>query len=160
MNPTRITTETLPFLVQQLKMAVDAKKSYQCSITLHDSSLKARQRALAKCWYKTIAEEQGITVGAAEAFCKLHYGLRIRIEDDLALEGIIDRMLHGHDYENKLEIIEMYPEWFPVLRDKGGMTSDQQARYLHDIQVGFANQGVILSSPNDKELLKYPEASL
>lgn len=158
MQPTRVTDDTMPFLVQQLKMASDSKRDFECSIRIFDGSLKARQRALANCWYKDIAEQQGITIGAAEAFCKYHYGLKIRCENDYQLESLVRRMLDGLTYEQKLEVIELHREWFPVLRDKGGMFTDQQARYLHDIQVGFANEGVILSSPNDKELLKYPEA--
>ena len=146
-------------IISSLKMAVDAAKEYQCTITLFDSSLKARQRALAKIWYKDIAEQQGTTVGASEAFCKLAWGFKIRCDNDPDLEKIIRKMLDGRDYEQKLKIIEIYPEWFPVLRDKGGMDVEQQARYLNEIQRGFGQQGIFLTSRSEKELLNYPEAA-
>jgi hypothetical protein len=154
-----ITPESMPALISKLKMACDADKDYQMSITPLDNGLKARQRALAKIWYKTIANEQGMTLGEAEALCKYRWGLAIRCENDPDLEKIVRRMLDGHAYEEKLKIIERYPEWFPILRDKGGMDAEQQGRYLSDIQRGFAEQGVFLSSSNEKELLNCKAAN-
>lgn len=158
-EPIPITAENMEKIVSSLKMAVDASKDYQVSITLFDGSLKARQRALAKIWYKDAAEQQGLTVGAVEAFCKLTWGFRIRCEEDKDLEKLIRKMLDGRDYEQKLSIIEIYPEYFPILRDKGGMNAEQQGRYLNEIQRGFGANGIFLTSTSEKELLNYPEAN-
>ncbi len=160
MKPRRITPETMPMIISELKMACDSPKDFEVSIIAHDSSLKARQRALCKIWYKDVGEAQGITAGAAEAFCKLMYGFKIRCERDPDLEKIIRKMLDGYDYEQKLAIIEIYPEWFPVLRDKSGMNSEQIGRYLRDIQQGFGQEGVFLSSPNERELLNCRGANI
>lgn len=158
MEAIKVTPETFEAIVTKLKMACDAKKDYECVIRQHDSSLKARQRALAKIWYKDIAEAQGLTVGASEGFCKYHYGFKIRCEDDEILAAMIRKMLDGRDYEQKLEIIELYSEFFPILRDKNGMTSEQQGRYLSEMQRGMGQQGVFLSSINERELLFCREA--
>ena len=158
-NPIHITPDTIPGIIDSIKQACDADKQYQVAITLFDDSLKARQRSLAKIWYKDIAEAQGITPAAAEAHCKYHYGFRIRCEDDPDLASIIRRMLDGKTYEAKLIIIETYSEWFPVLRNKSGMNVEQQGRYLREIQRGMGAAGVFLSTPKERELLSYPEAS-
>lgn len=148
----------MPFIIDNIKTACDAKKEYQVSITLFDSSRKAIQRRLARVWYNEIAEHKGLTPGAAEAFCKYHYGFRIRCENDPDLERIIRSMIDGRTYEAKLIIIETYPEFFPILRDKGGMTVEQQGRYLAEIQRGMGAEGIYLSTPKERELLNYPEA--
>jgi len=158
MRPTKITAQTIHLIEQSLKASLIAKKEYECVIRLHDGSLKARQRALCKIWLKDIAEAQGIPVEQADAFCKYQFGLKIRCEDDPLLESIIRKMLDGREYEQKLQIIANYSEWFPILRDRNGMTSEQIGRYLREIQQSFAEQGIILSSNRDDEMLLYPEA--
>ena len=157
-KPRHITPDTMPGIIDNIKTARDADKEYQVSITLFDNSLKARQRALARCWYAEIGEQKGLTTAAAEALCKYHWGFRIRCENDPDLAAIIRKMLDGRTYEAKLIIIETYSEWFPVLRNKGGMTVEQQAKYLHEIQRGMGADGVFLSTPSERALLDYPEA--
>jgi len=157
-EPMQITTENMPRIATILKMSCESDKHYQVSITLYDASLKAGQRALANIWYQDIAREQGTTVGAAEAFCKYTYGFKIRCEDDPDLAEIIRNMLNGRDYEAKLKIIEIYPEWFPILRNKSGMNVEQQGRYLNEIQRNFGAQGIFLTSSSEQDLLNYPEA--
>ena len=157
-RPIHITPDTLPGIIDNIKNACDAKKDYQVEITLHDNSLKGRQRALAQCWYKEIAEQMGVTVGHAEAYCKLAYGLRICSESDPDLKIIISKMLDGRQYAAKLIIIETYSEWFPVLR-KEGMNVERQGRYLYEIQRNMGANGIFLASPNERQLLSYPEAA-
>ena len=158
MKPINITPDTLPGIIENLKAASEAKKDYQVEITRHDNSLKGRQRALANIWYGEIGNSKGITTAAAEAFCKYHYGFRIRCENDPDLASIIRRMLDGKTYEAKLIIISTYSEWFPVLRNKSGMNVTQQAQYLHEIQRNMGANGIFLASPSEKHLLGYPEA--
>ena len=157
-NPVHITVETLPGIIDSVKTACDADKDYQVAITLFDNSLKARQRALAQCWYKDVAQAKGLAPGAAEAFCKYHYGLRIRCENDPDLEKIVRAMLDGRSYEAKLQIIEVYSEWFGILRSKGGLNVEQQGRYLFEIQRNMGAEGIFLSTPKERALLSYPEA--
>jgi len=154
-----INIETLPEIKQALVLAIASKKNYQVSISIHDNSLRGRQRALANIWYKQIEEALGEPVGYAEALCKYSFGLKLRCDNDPDLSRIVRRMLDGFEYEAKLEIIRVYPEWFPVLRDKGGLNAEDQARYLNCIQVHFANQGVILTSPREKDLLNCAAAN-
>lgn len=158
MLPIKITGETINSIIEQIKVALVAKKQFEVVIRQHDGSLKARQRALAKIWYKEIGEAQGFTAGYAEAECKLAYGFRIASEDNPDLELIIRSMLGNRSHCEKLEIIERFAHWFPILRDKGGMTSEQIGRYLNAIQQCYAEQGILLSSPKDRELLNYPES--
>ena len=148
----------MPGIIDSIKSACEADKQYQVEVTLFDNSLKARQRALAKIWYKDIAEQQGITAAAAEAHCKYHYGFRIRCENDPDLASIIRRMLDGKTYEAKLIIIETYSEFFPILRNGSGMNAQQQGLYLHEIQRNLGAEGIFLSTPKERELLRYPEA--
>ena len=153
-----ITPETLPRIFQKLFDASKSDKPQQVVITAYDGSLKGRQRALARKWYEAIANEMGLSVSEAEAFCKLHYGLKIRCEKDPDLEEVIRRMLANRPVEEKLEIIAQYGEWFPILRSKGGMTAEQQSRYLAEMQREMAQHGVYLTTPYEKDLLNCREA--
>lgn len=159
METIRITPEALDGIIQRLKMAMDAEKDYQIEIKPYDNSLKARRRALTHCWYKEIARQRNELIGESEAFCKYHYGFKIICSTDPDLAKIIRKMLDGYDYEQKLKIIEIYPEWFPILRDNGGMGVEQLGQYLTDIQRAMGAEGVFLTSPNEKEMLSYPEAN-
>jgi len=154
----KITEVTLPAIQQKLQLAIDAEKDFQVVIQLHNKSLKARQRALANIWYKQIGDHFEEPMGWADAYCKYNFGFKIRCESDHDLEVMIRKMLDGHDYEQKLEIIRVYSEFFPILRDKNGMTSDQQGRYLHEIQRNLGREGCFLTSPKEEGLIAYPES--
>ena len=51
--------------------------SFELVIRKHDDSLKAKQRVLANIWYGQIAKQQGTSAGAAEAYCKYRFGLKL-----------------------------------------------------------------------------------
>jgi len=159
MKNVHINQGSLMGIHEALQTAMDAKKEYQVSITLFDASLRARQRALANIWYQVIDKSQGYATGYSEAFCKYHYGLKLAVMSDPELDKIIRRMLDGYGYEQKLEIIMNYSEWFPVMREKKGLCAEGQAKYLTDMQRGWAEQGVILVSTNEKDLLNCKQAN-
>ena len=159
MKNIRITEQTLPEITAAIQVALEAKKEYQIAITVFDNSLHARQRALACIWYSTIEKELGELSGYAEAYCKLHWGIGIRCRHDKDRGEMFNAMLDGHSYEDKLKIIIKFSDMFPVLRAKGGLDVEGQARYLKCIQIHFAEQGIILTSPRDDELLNCAEAN-
>lgn len=160
MRPTPITEHSLPHIIKQLENSIGKPKAYECVIRVHDESLKGRQRALAKIWYKEIGEEVGELVGPIEAFCKWKFGLKLICFQKPVLEAMIRKMLDGRDYDEKLLIIEEYSEWFPVLRDKGGLTSELTGKYLKSIQEFYADEhDIVLSSPKEKDLLNCKEAN-
>jgi len=136
-----------------------AAGGHEVVIRKHDDGIKSRQRALANIWYGTIAKEQGISVGAAEAYCKYRFGLRLAEMQDADRGQMFRLMLKAHDYEQKLEIIEDLSDLFPVLRANGGLTSENTGIYLSQIQQHFAEQGVVLTSPKERELLNCREAN-
>lgn len=119
---------------------------------------KQRQRALANIWYLQIDQHLGEAAGYAEAFCKYNWGIVIRCRDDEELGHIVSQMLSGLVYDQCLGVIRRHREWFPVMRENGGLTVDEQAEYLSAIQINFAEQGLILSTPNDEDLLHCKEA--
>ena len=159
MKNIHITEQTLPEITMAIQVALDAKKEYQICITAYDKSLHARQRALACIWYGQIETALGEAVGYAEAYCKLHWGLGIRCRHDKDRGEMFNAMLDGHSYEDKLKIIIKLSDMFPVLRAKGGLCVEGQAEYLQCIQRHFAEQGVILTSPRDDDLLYCREAN-
>ena len=160
MKNVHITPKSKTDIIEALDVAIDADKEFQVSITLFDASLRARQRALANIWYQVIDKDQGYDTGYAESFCKYHYGLKLAVMSDPELDKIIRRMLDGYDYEKKLQIIMNYSEWFPVMREKKGLCAEGQAQYLTDMQRGWAEQGIILTSTNDKDLLQCKQAQI
>lgn len=152
MEAIRITSDTMPTIVQKLKMANDAEKDYECVIRKHDHSLKGRQRALCYCWYREIGEFYGITSSRASAHSKYYHGFRILTRDNPMRKTMYMAMIGKYDEETRLDIIEAFPSMFAVLADDG-MTSDQTAEFLTQIQRYWQDKGLFLSSPNEKELL-------
>lgn len=153
MKNTLISESNMGEIDEALAIALNSSKSYQVTIALMDNSLRKRQRALANIWYSQIDKQQGNNIGVSEAYCKYHFGLKLACNYKPELESIVRRMLDGYSYEQKIEIIRTYPEFFPVLRDKGGLDAEGQALYLNAMQMHFAEHGVILTSPNEKDLL-------
>ena len=152
MQPIAITIENKQLILDQLNASVEAG-GLEMVIRKHDSSLKARQRALVNIWYGDIAKAQGIRTAEAEAYCKYHFGLKLASANDPDRDACFRAMLSNHDYEIKLQIIEDCSDLFPILRSSGGLTSEQTAEYLLAIQQHFANQSIVLISSNDTELL-------
>ena len=160
MKPTHITDKTKPAIIEALQVAIDAKKEYQVTISLFDDSRKGRQIALVNIWYAQIADEAyGHDVGYVEAMSKLDWGLRIATLEDPEKAEMWKGLLDGKLREDKIKRIKTYPELFPVMRKNGGMSVEYQARYLTCIQTGFAENGIILTSINDKDLLNCREAN-
>ena len=126
------TKDNLPRLIADLTYELNTVPSLLVSTSPMDNSLKARQRRLAQVWYKAIAEHLGESLGHAVALCKYLYGLRLITSNNPELESMVLKMLDGYTYEEKLEIIENYSEWFPILRSKGGLSAE-------DTEIGRAH---------------------
>jgi hypothetical protein len=158
MQPIRIKPENMQLVNNAIGVALEAG-SFEMVIRAHDSSVKARQRMLANIWYKQIGEDQGVSIGAAEAYCKYKFGLKASSFDDPDREAAFRAMLSGHSYEIKLQIIEDLSDLFPILRANGGLNSHDTGLYLTAIQRHFAEQGLILASSNETELLNCKAAN-
>lgn len=154
-----LTRDTKQRFYQDLDYELEQTPRLLVTTSKEDNSLKARQRKLAQCWYKEIADHLGESIGYAIAHCKLRWGLRIATLNNAELEQIVRRMLDGYTYEDKLRIIDEYSEWFPILRAKGGLSAEDTGRYLSCIQIGFAKEGLVLTSPNEDNLLNCREAN-
>ena len=124
-----------------------------------DKTLKGRQRALAQVWYSQIGEHLGESTDHATALCKYLYGLKLITAGKPDLEAMVRRALDGHNYEAKLEVIERYSEWFPLLRANGGLSTEDTGKYLNLMVVNFAKQGLELRSTNEDQLLFCKEAN-
>lgn len=158
MEVLRITADTIPSIVQKLNLAVSSNKPYQVEIKLHDGSLKARQRSLCYCWYREIGEFYGVTTARAAAESKYKHGFRILTREDGLRRKMYMALLGGYDEEQRIAIVEEFPSMFSVLSDKDGMTSEQIGEYLTQLQRHWQEQGLFLTSINEKEMLNYPEA--
>jgi hypothetical protein len=145
-------------VLSAINTALESGKSYAVEIKLHDNSLKARQRALANIWYKQADEHFGEIAGYTEAYCKYRWGLVLLSQDDPDQIMMISRMLEGRGWEDKVEIIRTMSVWFPVMRAKGGLDAEGQALYLKSIQRHYSEQGLILSSPREQDLLNCRQA--
>jgi len=103
------------------------------------------QNKLAFRWYKCLADT--MRDGTAEdkrAFCKLHFGVPIRCEDE-KFRDVYYRNIRPLTYEQKIEIM-VGPIDFPITRD---FSVKEFARYLEAIEIAFAEQGIILPKPED-----------
>lgn len=154
-----LTKHTKAEILGAINTALESGKSYAVEIKLFDNSLRSRQRALANIWYKCVDQHFGEVAGYTEAYCKYRWGLVLISQDDPDQIMMISRMLEGRCWEDKVEIIRSMPEWFPVMRAKGGLDAESQALYLKSMQRHYAEMGLILSSPNDEELFNCMQAN-
>ena len=104
-----------------------------------------KQNRLSFVWYKHIAKEmEDDTPEGKRAYCKLHFGIPIRRENDRFRESY-DRAIRKLSYEDKIEIMVGAID-FPVTRD---MTVKEMARYLEQIEIHFNSIGVSMPHPED-----------
>lgn len=154
-----LTQHTKAEALSAINTALESGKSYAVEIKLHDTSLRARQRALANIWYGHISNFTGEPEDEVEAYCKYRWGLRLMSQDDPDRIMMLSRMLADiHTHEERVELIRAEAIFFPVMRDKGGLSAEKQASYLQSMKRHYAEQGLILSSPREQDLLNCRQA--
>ena len=152
---TPIKPDTLVRCLDYLNLACDAEKDFEMVIRTTDNSLAGKQIALANIWYKTIATEMGENIKAVEASCKIEFGVPILMAEDGAYRKFIEKWLGGKSRQECIEFAQTFD--IPVIRKKV-MSVDQRGAYLSAIQVKYAENGIFLTSPSEKELLNCREA--
>ena len=102
-------------------------------------------------WFKEAEEQGDMTAEEYRGLCKLQFGVPIMRESEFFREHY-DKVVKGLDYEIKLGLM-MEPIDLPVTRN---MTSEQQARYLDQIQKYFRVEcGFYLTEPNQPPMRAY-----
>lgn len=110
-----------------------------------DNSRSTAQNRLAFLWYGAASEQIGDKTKEGErAFCKLHFGVPIRREEEDFRE-VYDRVIRPLTYEQKIEIMAGVID-FPVTRD---MKTKQMARYLEAVEEHYTSQFVDLPKPEE-----------
>lgn len=95
-------------------------------------------------WMTEIAEQRGDEPAEYwRGYCKLRFGVPILRRDNEVLKEKYDRILKPLGYEEKVELM-MEPMALPVT---SLMTVKQEKEYLDAIHRHFAEQGVILTQP-------------
>jgi len=118
------------------------KPPFTMSVTM-GKHRTADQNRLAFAWYKEAAEQLGDrTPNEVRAECKLTIGVPIRREDD-AFREAYDKLVKPLSYEEKLALM-VEPFDLAVTRH---MTTKELTRYLDTMQRYYAEQGVILTTP-------------
>ena len=158
-KPFRLDAVSLAYFKGQLTSMCQGGDVWKVTVKPWKQTRKQRQRSLCNIWYSQIEQHLGETAGYAEAFCKLSWGLSISCRNDPERQEAFDAMLFGRFHEDKIAIIRRQSDLFPVLRENGGLDTEEQAEYLNAIQINFAEQGLILSTPNDDDLLRCREAN-
>jgi hypothetical protein len=116
-------------------------------VIIHDyeQTRAAAQNRLAFLWYGAAAVQlQDESVEGYRAYCKLHFGVPIRREDEDFL-AVYDKWIRPLPYEAKLELMVGVID-FPVTRN---MTTKQMCRYLEAMEVHFSGLAVDLPKPDD-----------
>lgn len=101
-----------------------------------------KQNRLQWQWFADLASQGDQSAEQYRAYCKLHFGIPIRREDE-AFRAVYDRVLKPLPYEAKIACM-VEPIDLPVTRD---MTIKQLTRYLDEVQRHFAAQGFALTDP-------------
>lgn len=103
----------------------------------------ARQNRLNRQWMSDIARQLHWEVEYARGYCKLHFGVPILKNDDEAFAAEYDEVIKPLPYEQKLKLM-MEPFDFGITRR---MTVKQETQYLDAVHRHFAEQGVVLTDP-------------
>lgn len=101
------------------------------------------QNSIAHAWYNDIATQTADTPENVKCECKLRFGVPIlRAEDPDFREMYDTSILRNLSYEQKLKAMR----YIPVTSN---MTKPQLSRYLEHIQQSYAQQGVVVSFPDE-----------
>lgn len=101
------------------------------------------QNALAAVWYPLIGDFMNVSPIEAKAYCKLQFAVPILRGESQEFRETYDRLVKSRfTYEEKLKLME----WLPA---SSLLTKGQFSRYMNDIQVHFAEQGLSLESINE-----------
>lgn len=124
-----------------------ANRKLPFTVTIKDGKDRTvLQNSFQWAWMKEIAEQLNFdTSNHAQAFCKLHYGVPIKREDeDFRIK--YDKHIKPRTYEEKLELM-MEPIAFPVT---SLMNTKQMNRYFETVAAEMNEQGVYLKFPEDR----------
>lgn len=135
------------------KMLVKYIDNQPLPITVNVRAGKHRtnaQNRLINMWYKEIAEQRGdMTFDEVRAECKLMQGVPIRREEEdfrMAYDPIFKNKNNQISVETKLKLM-VEPFDFAITRD---MTTVQLTKYTEAMQKHWAEQGIILTDPDDQ----------
>lgn len=104
------------------------------------------QNKLQRLWMNEIAQQKGdLTPEEARAYCKLTIGVPILRAQNEAFRIRYDEVVKPLPYEQKIAIMSE-PLDLPVTRI---MTTKQKTEYLDGIIRHFAEQGIVLTMPDD-----------
>ena len=103
------------------------------------------QNKLQRKWLKEAEEQGDQTAEEYRGYCKLHFGIPIRREED-SFGALYDKIIKPLDYEDKLKAM-MLPFDLPVTRD---MTRAQKVKYLDKMYEHFTGLGFKLTEPKKR----------
>lgn len=110
------------------------------------SVAKARtlsQNALQWKWYAEIGKFWGESAEYAHRYCKLRFGVPILRAEHDRFRVVYDRHLKPLTYEQKLAAVE-------IISVSSLMTVPQAKQYMDEIVKHFAEQGLVLTQPEDQ----------
>ena len=130
----------------------------------HKNKHKTRRNVLngfSHAIYAEAAKALGdISSQEAKAQCKYHFGIPILThdpEDGVECMDYYKRLLTGVSYEHRIaRMQENHKFYIPVT---SLMTDEQTSEYLTRILQHYAEQGIVILTPKEKEYLRYPEAA-
>jgi hypothetical protein len=117
------------------------------TLTLTDGKHRTtKQNKLQRLWMNEISEQKGdMKPEEVRAYCKLTIGVPILRAQNEAFRDGYDRVVKPLPYEQKLAIMAE-PLDMPITRL---MTTAQKTEYLDGIIKHFAEQGIVLTMPDD-----------
>lgn len=124
---------------------IPPEEVYDVTIEPHKRDRSLAQNNLSFMWYGQAADQlKDETAEEKRAYCKLHFGIPI-LREDANYKAKYDLILKPRTYAEKIAMM-MYPFDLPVT---SLMNVKQFTRYLEDVERHFAQQGVLLTAPDD-----------
>lgn len=117
-----------------------------CTMELTNGTPRTNeQNRLQRLWVKEAEEQGDQTAEEYRGYCKLHFGVKLLLNENEKFREAWYRVMKGLTYEQKLEAM-MQPLDFPVTRM---MTTKQKNQYLDEMYQHFTGQGFKMTDPDE-----------
>ena len=103
------------------------------------------QNKLQRKWLLEAQEQGDSTAEEYRGYCKLHFGVKMLVNENEEFSEVYARLIRPMDYRQKLEMM-MAPMDLPVTRI---MTTEQKTRYLDAMREHFESIGFVLTIPTE-----------
>lgn len=129
--------QSLVQAIGKLKLLWDDYKYISVKIIARKRSID--QNALQFHWYKEMEDQGDMKSSEYRNYCKYHFGMAIRAEEDEFFANTMRDLMRRHTYEDRIKMMSF-------IDVTSTFSSKQMTRYLDEVESHFNEKGFILTS--------------